>query len=72
MVGGLNVSRNIPTTSPSVAIEKILKTIYEELNGESPVLILLFDDLQRIISDDGPNKVLSILQSALVELNLKG
>lgn len=72
MVGGLNVSRNIPTTSPSVAIEKILKTIYEELNGENPVLILLFDDLQRIISDDGPNKVLSILQSALVELNLKG
>lgn len=72
LLGGLNVSRNMPATSPSVALEKILKTIYEELEGENPVLILLFDDLQRIISDSRPNRVLSILQSALVELNLKG
>lgn len=72
LVGGLSVSRNIPRTSPSVAIEKILKTVYGELKGENPVLILLFDDLQRIINDSGPNKILSILQSALVELNIKG
>ncbi len=72
LAGGFTVSREIPATSPSVALEKILKTIYEELKGERPVLILLFDDLQRIISDSGPNKVLSILQNALVELNLKG
>jgi AAA+ ATPase superfamily predicted ATPase len=72
LAGGFTVSREIPATSPSVAIEKILKTIYLELEGENPVLILLFDDLQRIISDNGPNKVLSILQSALVELNIKG
>jgi len=72
LAGGFTVSREIPATSPSVAIEKILKTIYKELNTENPVLILLFDDLQRIISENGPNKVLSILQNALVELNLKG
>ncbi len=72
LAGGFTVSRKIPATSPSVALEKILKTIYHELKGENPVLILLFDDLQRIISDNGPNKVLSILQNALVELNLKG
>ena len=72
LAGGFTVSREIPATSPSVALEKILKTIYLELKGENPVLILLFDDLQRIISDNGPSKVLSILQNALVELNLKG
>ena len=72
LAGGFTVSRKIPATSPSVALEKILKTIYGELKGENPVLILLFDDLQRIISDNGPSKVLSILQNALVELNLKG
>ena len=70
LAGGFTVSRKIPATSPSVALEKILKTIYGELKGENPVLILLFDDLQRIISDNGPSKVLSILQNALVELNL--
>jgi AAA+ ATPase superfamily predicted ATPase len=72
LAGGFTVSREIPATSPSVALEKILKTIYLELKGENPVLILLFDDLQRIISDNGTSKVLSILQNALVELNLKG
>jgi uncharacterized protein len=72
LAGGFTVSRKIPATSPSVALEKILETIYNELKGENPVLILLFDDLQRIISDNGPSKVLSILQNALVELNLKG
>ncbi len=72
LAGGFTVSRERPATSPSVALERILKTIYKELDGDNPVLILLFDDLQRIISDSGPNKVLSILQNALVELNLKG
>jgi AAA+ ATPase superfamily predicted ATPase len=72
LAGGFTVSRKIPPTSPSVAFEKILKTIYEKLDGKNPVLILLFDDLQRIISDNGPIKVLSILQNALVELNHKG
>lgn len=71
LAGGFTVSRKRPATSPSVALEKILKIIYEELDGKNPVLILLFDDLQRIISDSGPIKVLSILQNALVELNLK-
>lgn len=72
MAGGFTVSRKRPTTSPSVALERILKSIYTELTGENPVLILLFDDLQRIIPNKGTNKVLSILQNALVELNLKG
>ncbi len=72
LVGGMTVSKQTPTTSPSVALEKILKTIYGELEGEDPVLVLLFDDPQRIISDNGPTKVLSILQNALVELNHKG
>lgn len=71
LAGGFTVSRKIPSTSPSVALEKILQTIYGELKGENPILILLFDDLQRIISNNGPTKVLSILQNALVELNLK-
>lgn len=70
-IGGFNVSRERPATSPSVALEKILKSIYGELDGDNPVLILLFDDLQRIISDTGTSKVLSILQNALQELNLK-
>lgn len=72
LIGGMTISREIPATSPSVALERILKTIYEELDGNKPVLVLLFDDLQRIISDTGPIKVLSILQNALVELNHKG
>ncbi len=72
LAGGFTVSREIPATSPSVALEKILKTIYWELKGKNPVLILLFDDLQRIISDNGPSRVLSILQNALVELNIQG
>lgn len=58
LAGGFTVSRKRPATSPSVALEKILKIIYEELDGKNPVLILLFDDLQRIISDSGPIKVL--------------
>ena len=72
MAGGFTVSRDIPPTSPSVAIEKILKTIYEKLEGRDPVLILLFDDLQRILKDEDTQRVLSILQNALVELNLNG
>lgn len=70
--GGFTVSRDIPSTSPSVAIEKILKTVYKTLEGEDPVLILLFDDLQRILDDEDTQRVLSILQNALVELNLNG
>ncbi len=54
-----------------LSLEKILKTIHDKLDGKNPFLILLFDDLQRIISDNGPIKVLSILQNALVELNHK-
>lgn len=70
--GGFTISRDVPPTSPSVAIEKILKTIYESLGGKDPVLILLFDDLQRILVNEDTQRVLSILQNALVELNLKG
>ena len=69
---GFTVSREIPPTSPSVAIEKILKAIYEKLKGKDPVLILLFDDLQRILTNEDTQRVLSILQNALVELNLQG
>lgn len=68
---GFTVSREIPPTSPSVAIEKILKAIYEKLKGKDPVLILLFDDLQRILANEDTQRVLSILQNALVELNLQ-
>jgi uncharacterized protein len=71
-VGGFTVARDIPPTSPPVAIRKILETIYNKLEGENPVLILLFDDLQRILINEDTQRVLSILQSALVELNLKG
>ncbi len=71
-VGGFTVSRDTPPTSPSVAIRKILETIYNKLEGEDPVLILLVDDLQRILINEDTQRVLSILQSALVELNLKG
>ena len=46
--------------------------IYDELDSDNPVLILLFDNLQRIIDNDETMKILSILQNALVELNLKG
>ena len=71
-IGGLSVSREIPQTSPAVAFEKILNLIYSELDSDNPVLILLFDDLQRIMGHDETMKILSILQNALVELNLKG
>lgn len=71
-VGGVSISREIPKTSPSIAIEKILKIIYDELNGDNPVLILLFDDLQRIMDNNDSMKILSILQNALIELNLQG
>ena len=72
MIGGISVSREIPKTSPAVAFEKILNVIYDELDSDNPVLILLFDDLQRIMGSDETMKILSILQNALVELNLKG
>ncbi len=72
LIGGFTVSREIPPTSPSVAIEKILKAIYDKLKGKDPVLILLFDDLQRILTNEDTQRVLSILQNALVELNLQG
>ena len=71
-IGGVSVSREIPKTSPVVAFEKILNVIYDELGSDNPVLILLFDDLQRIMGNDETMKILSILQNALVELNLKG
>ena len=71
-IGGLSVSREIPQTSPAVAFEKILNVIYDELGSDNPVLILLFDDLQRIMGNDETMKILSILQNALVESNLKG
>lgn len=71
-IGGFTVSREIPPTSPSVALEKILKVIYEKLEGQDPVLILLLDDLQRILANEDTQRVLSILQNALVELNLQG
>ena len=71
-IGGVSVSREIPQTSPAVAFEKILNLIYDELDSDNPVLILLFDDLQRIMGNDETMKILSILQNALVELNLKG
>lgn len=71
-IGGVSVSREIPKTSPAVAFEKILNVIYDELDSDNPVLILLFDDLQRIMNNDETMKILSILQNALIELNLKG
>lgn len=71
-IGGASFSREIPQTSPAVAFEKILNVIYDELDSNNPVLILLFDDLQRIMGNDETMKILSILQNALVELNLKG
>ena len=71
-IGGVSVSREIPKTSPAVAFEKILNVIYDELGADNPVLILLFDDIQRIMGNDETMKILSILQNALVELNLKG
>lgn len=70
--GGFTISRDIPPTSPSVALRKILETIYHKLEGKNPVLILLFDDLQRIIINENTERVLSILQNALIELNLQG
>ena len=72
LIGALSFSREIPKTSPAFAFEKILNVIYDELDSDNPVLILLFDDLQRIIDNDETMKILSILQNALVELNLKG
>ena len=71
-IGGVSVSHEIPQTSPAVAFEKILNLIYDELDSNNPVLILLFDDLQRIMGNDETRKILSILQNALVESNLKG
>ena len=71
-IGGVSFSREIPQTSPAIAFEKILNVIYDELGGDNPVLILLFDDLQRIMGNDESMKILSILQNALVELNLNG
>lgn len=68
---GFTLSREIPPTSPSVAIEKILKIIYKKIKGKDPVLILLFDDLQRILINEDTQRVLSILQNALTELNLQ-
>ena len=72
LIGGISLSREIPKTSPAVAFEKILNVIYDELDSDNPVLILLLDDLQRIMGNDETMKILSILQNALVELNLKG
>ena len=72
LIGGLSFSREIPKSSPTVAFEKILSMIYDELDSDNPVLILLFDDLQRIMGNDETMKILSILQNALVELNLQG
>lgn len=72
LIGGISFSREIPKTSPAVAFEKILNVIYDELDSENPVLILLFDDLQRIMGSDETMKILSILQNALIELNLQG
>jgi len=72
IIGGISFSREIPRTSPAVAFEKILNVIYDELESNNPVLILLFDDLQRIMGNDETMKILSILQNALVELNLQG
>lgn len=71
-LGGFTVSKDIPPTSPAIALRKILETIHHKLKGEDPVLVLLFDDLQRIIINEDTQRVLSILQSALVELNLRG
>ena len=71
-IGGISFSHDIPKTSPAVAFEKILNVIYDELDSDNPVLILLFDDLQRIMGNDETMKILSILQNALVELNLQG
>ena len=69
---GFTVSREIPPTSPSVAIEKILKVIYKKLKEKNSILILLFDDLQRILINEDTQRVLSILQNALTEINLQG
>ena len=46
--------------------------IYEESDSDDPVLILLFDNFQRIMGNDNIMKRLDILQNAPVELNLKG
>ena len=70
IIGGFTLSRDIPITSPTVALEKILKLISGKLKGKNPVLILLFDDLQRILINEDTQRILSILQNALVELNL--
>jgi len=72
LIGGISLSREIPKTSPVIAFEKILNVVYDELDSDNPVLILLFDDLQRIMGNDETMKILSILQNALIELNLKG
>ncbi|MDR0911277.1 MAG: AAA family ATPase [Methanobrevibacter sp.] len=71
IIGGFTLSRDIPVTSPAVALEKIFKIIFEKLEGKNPVLVLLFDDLQRILINESTQRILSILQNALVELNLE-
>ena len=70
--GVLSQSPDLPKTSPVIAFEKILSIIYDELKSEDPVLILLFDDLQKIMINEDSLKILSIIQNALVELNLQG
>lgn len=70
--GEMTISDEIPKTSPAFAFEKMLNVIYDELDSKNPVLIILFDDLQNIMDNNEEMKILSILQIALVEANLKG
>ena len=68
---GVLMSSETPKTSPAVAFEKILNIIYDGLDFDQ-VLIVLLDDLQRIMGCDETMRVLTILQTALLELSLKG
>ena len=68
---GVLMSSETPKTSPAVAFEKILNIIYDGLDSDQ-VLIVLLDDLQRIMGCDETMRVLTILQTALLELSLKG
>lgn len=70
-MGGISLSREIHKSSPSFAIEKIIEVIYGELKPKNSVLILLFNDLQRIMNNNEIMIVLCILQNALIELNLE-
>lgn len=45
--------------------------VYDNLSSDNPVLILLFDELHNIMTSDDSKKTLSVLQNALIELNLK-